>query len=507
MERILCLIITGTLLLAGCGRALQTPFVTPDVTIPARWNATAGVNGTEAPGVAAGIATDIAAWPKGFGDPELEQLVTLMLQKNNDLAAAAFRVRQARLKAGQAFDDLLPDLSGTGSSEHVKNTKERGGDWANTYSATLGVSYEADLWGRLSRLHDAAEWEAVATEEDRRSTALSLVGTTMKLYWQIAYDNVRLQLSEQNIEYAKTTLELMEAKEKYGVASELETNEARQDVAALSADRQSLLQERQENINALAVLFDMPPGKVMASPQQLTTATLPPLPAGIPAELLARRPDLRAAELRLREMLANTDAARASFYPSLTLSGSLGSSGTQLTNMMNNPVATLASSLVLPFLNWNTLQLNLKVSRAEYDEAVVNFRQTLYEAMVEVENALSSRRTLALQGQHLEEKLAAARKVESVYEVRYRVGAGTLKDWLDSQNTRRSAEDALAENLYNRLTNYVTLYQALGGEPAPAPTSEDAVQGTTTSSRTPASATPPAPVLSAQSEERAVPQP
>ncbi|WP_207261243.1 efflux transporter outer membrane subunit [Desulfovibrio sp. Huiquan2017] len=451
MNKYIALILLVLLPLSGCGALLKTDFTPPETTSPAQWS------------VASAETSPAAKWPEDFGDPELARLVKLALERNNNLAAAAIKVRKAQYEAGLAWENMTPDLSADLGTDSNKSLKR--GEWETSYSAKFGISWEADLWGRLARAHDAAEWEAMATEQDRQSTALSLVGTTMKLYWEIAYDNVRLQLSQSNIESSRQTVTLTESQEQYGATSPLEVSQARQDLANLLATHQTLEQARKEDLNALAVLFDMPPGKAMATPDTLSIATLPAIPAGLPAQLLGRRPDLRAAELRLREYLANTNAAKADFYPPLTLTGSLGSAATELSDMLNNPVATLVSSLTFPFLNWNTLQLKLKVSRAEYEEAVVNFRQTLYEAMREVEDALSNRDHLAVQAKHLAENLDAAREVERIYEVRYKAGSGTLKDWLDAQDTRRTAEKSVAENLYNRLDNYVVLYQALGGEP------------------------------------------
>lgn len=454
MQRLIFLILTLPLLLSGCGGLLKTEFQPPTATVPEQWTAeTENVEGSP------------AEWPEDFGDPTLARLVKLALERNNDLAAAAIKVRKARLQAGLAQDNLYPDLS-AGFSTNTQKKLSKGKEWITTHSVDGSISYEADLWGRLSRTRDAAEWEALATEQDRQSTALALVGTTMTLYWEIAYDNVRLALSRSNLESAGQTLQLVESQERYGAASSLEVNEARQDLTSLKSTHQSLLQDRREDLNALAVLFDMPPGRVMAAPEDLTLATLPAIPAGLPAQLLGRRPDLRAAELRLREYLAETDAAKAAFYPTLSLTGSLGSTSTQLANVLDNPIAALASSLALPFLNWNNLDLNLKVSKADYDEAVITFRQTLYEAMAEVENGLSDRDRLAAQAALLVENLKAAREVERIYEVRYQSGSGTLRDWLNAQDSRRSAEESLAENRYSRLANFVTLYQALGGQPA-----------------------------------------
>ena len=452
MKAYICFILLITLPLSGCGGLLKTEFQPPQADAPTHWSAEAA------------NATSPAHWPEDFGDPKLASLVKLALKRNNDLAAAAIKVRKARLQAGLAFEDMVPDLSATVGTDSEKNLNK--GEWITNHSAQFQISYEVDLWGRLSRARDAADWEALATEQDRETTALTLVGTVMQLYWKIAYDNVRLKLSNSNIESSRQTVALTESQEQYGAASPLEVSQAKQDLASLLATHQTLVQARTEDLNGLTVLFDMPPGKIMADPSDLSVATLPSIPAGLPAQLLGRRPDLRASELRLREYLANTDAARASFYPTLSLTGSLGSASTQLNDMLNNPVAAVISSLAFPFLNWNTLELELKVSKAEYDEAVVTFRQDLYEAMVEVENALSNRGHLAKQGNHLADNLTAAREVERIYEVRYKSGSGTLKDWLDAQDTRRSAEESVAENLYNRLLNYVTLYQALGGEPA-----------------------------------------
>ena len=453
MKKYIFLILPAAFLLSGCAELLRTDFRSPETVLPEQWSA-----------IPHDTTFQAATWPEDFGDPQLDELLKLVLERNNDLAAAAIKVRKARLQAGLVREDMFPDISASVGTQSDKELKR--GDWDTSFSSQFQIGYEVDLWGRLARARDSAEWEAMATEQDRQSTALSLAGTTMKLYWEIAYDNVRLQLSSKNIESSRQTLALMESQERYGAASPLEVNQARQELAGLLAAHQTLEQARKEDMNALAVLFDMPPGSVVSDPENLSMATLPAIPAGVPAELLGRRPDLRGAELRLRSLLADTDAARASFYPALSLTGSLGSASTELSTMLNNPAATLISGLTFPLLNWNTLKLELKVSRAEYDEAAVNFRQTLYEAMAEVENALSNRDHLAGQGRHLAENLAAAQEVERIYEVRYKSGSGTLKDWLDAQDNRRSVEESVATNLFEPLTNFVTLYQALGGEPA-----------------------------------------
>jgi outer membrane protein TolC len=254
-----------------------------------------------------------------------------------------------------------------------------------------------------------------------------------------------------------------------GAVSGLELAEARQALASQLASQRQLQQQAVEAQTALALLFDGPPGTSTSNPQSLPDTALPSVRAGLPVDLLARRPDLRAAQLRLQGSFTNIDATRLSYYPSLTLTGSLGTSSASLLSLLSNPVAALGAGISLPFLRRTEMKLNIQVSEAEYEEAVVNYRQTLYVALGDVENSLSAQEQLAQQGLLLAQVLEDARRVERLYEIQYRAGAATLKAWLDAQERRRSAEIAVAENRLARLSNQVGLYQALGGGDAVGP--------------------------------------
>jgi len=449
--------LTLLLALAGCGSLLHTDYERPLTSTPAAW--------THAPAgdFQAGPLADGGEWWRNFNDPTLNGLVDAALARNNDLAAAAIRVRRAQYQAGITEDKLLPQLGGNADVTRNRNLY---GDRAitRTNAVQLTVSYEVDLWGKLSSQRDAAQWDALATEQDRQSAALSLVGTTATLYWQTAFINQRIASSAESIAYARKTQDLVRAQYAAGGASALEMAEAEQTVASQEAAHTLLVQQRVEYANALTILFDGPPDRMMADPARLPGYPLPQARAGVPADLLGRRPDLRAAELRLRQSLSTVDATRASFYPPLTLTGALGSSSPSLSDVLKNPVGSLGAALTLPFLQWNQMQLNIKISKADYEERVVNFRQALYQAMADVENALSNRTQLRLQAEQLDASLRAAREAERLYEVRYRAGAVSLKDWLDAQEKRRVAEVSRDENMLNRLVNQVTVYQALGGD-------------------------------------------
>ncbi len=408
-------------------------------------------------------------WWRQLGDPALDQVVESALARNNDLAAATLRVRQARLQAGLAGVALAPTASGSVGSNASRRLE--GGRNARAYSssASVSVGYEVDLWGRVASTRDAAEWTARATAEDRESTAQALAGTAAGLYWQWAYLNQRVASSNDGLAYARRTQELVRAQYAAGSVSALELREAEQTVASQLAALTQLEQQRVETRNAIALLMDAPPGAAAlaqllpAEPARLPGQALPAVVAGLPAELLARRPDLRAAEFRLRSMLASGDATRASYYPALTLTGNLGTSSTALLGLLSNPVAVLGAGLTLPFLNQQEMKLSGQLVAVQYEEAVVNFRQTLYAAFSDVENALSARIQYLRQGELLAQQLAAAREAERLYEVRYRAGSTSLRTWLDAQESRRGAELAVEENRLSQLNALATLYRALGG--------------------------------------------
>jgi len=489
LRRSLAVALAAAALLGGCGGLLQTPYEPPAVQVPPNWRqggpANAGRPADPAPapgpvaamppaaaGATAGAAAastsapsddaPFGAWWRRFGDTDLDRLVDAALARNNDLAAAAVRVRRAQLVAGLAQDDLYPLFGGRVG---VDRSRALYGDRAisRSNSAELTVSYELDLWGRLSRARDAAQWEADATEQDRQSAALTLTGTASTLYWQTGFINQRIASSLESIGYAERTLALVRAQYAAGGASALEVAEAEQNLANQQAAHTDLLQQRVQYANALAILFDGPPGQAAADPRRLPQGPLPEVRAGLPADLLGRRPDLRAAELRLREALANVDATRAAYYPPITLTGSLGSVSAALGELLRNPVAALGAGLNMPFLQVNRARLDIALSRTDFEERVVSFRQALYQALADVEDALSARTQLADRGALLQRSLDAARRAERLYEVRYRAGAVSLRFWLDAQEQRRNAEVALDQNRLDRLVNQAQLYQSLGG--------------------------------------------
>ncbi|NVN92001.1 MAG: efflux transporter outer membrane subunit [Desulfuromonadales bacterium] len=437
----------------GCSLLPRSEFKQPQVSIPQQWQNQAVTGNAVANG---------QKWWQSFNDPLLNDLIDRALRSNNDLTAATIRVQRARLQSSLTDTNLTPSVTAAANSSRSYNLNGGSGSWAHSVSA--GISYELDLWGRLSSLRDAGRWEAEATEVDRRNTALALIGTTASAYWQVAFLNQRIAISEASIATADKTLSLVRTKYNAGAVSGIELAQAHQSLAAQRATLTQLQQQRSEARSALAILFDQAPQNSVPERLQLPDGPLPTIDAGLPASLLGRRPDLAAAELRLSETLANVDATTAGFFPAFTLTGSLGGSSISLENVLKNPIVTLGMGLTLPFIQWNTAKLTINVSETQYQEAVVTFRQTLYKALSDVENTLSALVHYRKESVQLELALETAKRAEQLAEIRYRAGATGVQAWLDQQELRRSAEINLAENRLNRLKNHMKLYQALGGD-------------------------------------------
>ncbi len=449
----LTLLALATLPLAGCSGLLpRSEYERPEASVPETWREPATTG--------ASVASQ-EQWWRDFNDPALSELVENALRTNNDLAAATLRLKRARLEAGLADTQSTPGVTGSANVNRSRNL--RTGEDGNNAQLGVSASYEIDLWGKLASARDAARWEAEATEADRRSTALSLVGTVASAYWTLGYVNEQIASVEGSITLAERTLKLAETQHAAGAVDELDRVRAQQTLATRKALLHSLKQQQVEARNALAILFNRPPEAVQGEPQRLAVEAPPGVAPGIPASLLGRRPDLLAAENRLRKYLATVDKTRAGYYPTFSLTGSVDSASTHLSETVKNPTATLGAGVTLPFLRWNEVTLTIDKAQNEYEEAVVNFRQTLYSALRDVDNALAARVNDANRIRESESALALSRRAESLSESRYLAGATTLQPWLDAQESRREAERSLAELRLSRLKNAMALYQALGG--------------------------------------------
>jgi len=358
---------------------------------------------------------------------------------------------------------MLPIFSGSLQASSSRPLDKSGASTINA-GANLAVGYELDLRGKLSATKNIKELEALATEQDLQASKLFIEGEVTKLYWQLAYLSENIYLSQQNINSSTKIVDLIRTRYKAGAASKLDLLMAERSLASQKASYEKLLQTRTEAMHALAIILDIEPAKYTDKiPKRFTLEMLSDIPANIPADTLSNRPDIHAAQMRLEEAGLGIDVAKSSFYPSFNLTGSIGTSSNALAEILQNPIGVLGLNIILPFLNWNENSINLKISKVAFEQAKVEFRQKLYSALKEVEDALSANERYALEGRELRQAYLQAQEAEKLYEIRYRAGASNLKDWLDAGQTARNVQLSYVDNLYRQYVNRVNLYLALGG--------------------------------------------
>ncbi|MQW90882.1 efflux transporter outer membrane subunit [Acinetobacter wanghuae] len=450
--------------LVGCAAVVKTPYEQPSIQIPSHFQNSSGLNQQ----IHERVLAD--QWWTLFQDPQLNALVDQVLARNTDLAVAGINLQQARIQAKQSASQQGIRVSNASVSTGRAFELDGGGSSSRGINLNYpGLSYELDLFGKLANQTEASRWEALATEQDLQATAQSLIGTTAQLYWQLGYLNERYSVVQQNLATAQKTYDLVQVQYRAGAVSGLDLTQAEQAIQSQKSNLSQIDQQRVETRTALAVLLNEPVQQLnFSEPSRLANIQLPTIQAGLPASLLARRPDLQAAELRLRKALANKDANKASYYPSISLTGALSTgvgTSSSLSSALKNPVATLGAGLTLPFLQWNDMKRDLQVNELDYEKSILQYRQTMYEAFADVENALSARNEINKQVQLQQRNVELAEKTARLTEVRYRNGAVALKNLLDTQETLRNARLTLIQTKQSQYNAYVTLMQALGGSP------------------------------------------
>lgn len=455
MKRAVLSILVPALGLVGCS-AMDASYVGQSPPQAPRWNDAAAMR----------AVYPSANWWQSFGDPRMSQLVETVLASNNDIITAALRSRKAVLQAQLTGVNALPTVT---SSAKGQTSKALGnGTVSREFTFELGSAYEIDLWGRLAAARDVSALQADATGEDLLTARMTVAASAMEAYWRLAYINQDTAEARDALASARKIQSLVIQQTEIGSATELEVSEIRQTVeeqAALLADAE---QSRAVVRNALSVLLN---GQELpaAEPRRLASHMPEPIAPGLPAELLARRPDLRAAELRLRAALRATDVERRSLYPQISLTGALGGTSTELARLLSNPLATLGTGITLPFLNLKDGKLRVAVSDADYQIAASEFRSSLLAAFGETSTALSARVTLRQKGRHLRAALDSAETAAKLIEERYRAGSVELRIWIDAQNRSRAARRAYTANRLEQLLAEIQIFRVLGGPPSQIP--------------------------------------
>ncbi|WP_420493059.1 efflux transporter outer membrane subunit [Serratia fonticola] len=441
------------LLLSGCGALTKSDYQRPMLSVPAEWR----VQDT-----GSGYLQHTDHWWDNFEDPQLSMLIGRALTSNNDLAIAGIQLQQARLAAGLTDTNLTPDVSVTGSANNNKNLRNNTTP-TESYSTTLSLSYELDLWGKLARAREQAQWQVEATEQDRQNTALTLIGNTAQYYWQIANLNQKIKQQQAGLEISQQTLALVQSRYASGAAGQLDLLQAKQSLLNRENTYRTLQQQREENRNALAILFNRSPTDRQAERRSLDINQDVPIAKVLPVEVIARRPDVKAAEGRLRAALAGSDVERLSFYPSLSLAASLGSASSIFSQWFSNPVRTLGANAALPFVQWNTVQLTIEKSDLDVKQAAIVFRSQVYNALADVDNAMSQRLSYQQQKINQQQNLQLSQQRLVLARSQYQAGAVSFQSLLDAEDDLLTIETNLSDLQYNYLNATMKLWLALGG--------------------------------------------
>lgn len=452
------------LLLAGCS-SLAPRYSRPVPPVPASWP-----EGETAPPLAGQPAAEIA-WQDFFVNPQLKKVIALALENNRDLRIALLNIERARAQYRIQRSELLPNLDATaaGSAQRVPADLSGSGRAAiyHQYSVGLGVSsYELDLFGRVRSLKAEALEQYLATEEARRGVQLSLVSQVATGYLRLAADRERLQLARETLNNQQSAYRLIKSRFDAGVSSALDLHQAQTSVDAAKVDIARFTTLVAQDENALNLVVGAPvAAELLPAALAEQPVALQELAAGLPSEVLLRRPDILQAEHLLKGANANIGAARAAFFPRITLVSSVGTASAELSGLFSggSQAWNFAPRLTLPIFDAGANRAALEVAQAERKIAVARYEQAIQAAFREVADALAQRKTIDEQTAAQQSLTGATAESYRLSQVRYSKGIDSYLSVLDSQRALYSAQQNLISTRLTRLANLVTLYQVLGG--------------------------------------------
>jgi multidrug efflux system outer membrane protein len=403
------------------------------------------------------------AWWQHFGNAELPAFVAAADAGNPDGDAAEARLRQAQAQERIAGASAWPALSGSADASREGRLGGDAGVRGNRGALGLDARYEVDLWGRLRAQRDGAGASRRASAFDRDAVRLAVRAGAASAWLDALGLRERAEIAANSLRDAERLLALAEARERAGAASALDVARQRGIVGAQRRIAAALRQDAQAAQLRMARWLGQPGGAAPIATASLRELTLPSIEGGVPADLLARRPDMARAEAVLAAADADVVAARAAIFPSLTLSAGIGAAGARFGSLLDNPVYSLAAALAAPIFDGGRLAAARDLSTARREELLATYRAATFAAFTDAQTALDAVAALDAQRAAQDEELAQATRALRLAESRYRAGAETYIALLDAQRTLFAAQDVQAQLLQARLQANVNLYHALGG--------------------------------------------
>lgn len=456
--------------LAGC--SLAPEYERPVAPVPGTFPyADAMHSGASAGGTTSAYAADLG-WREFFTDPRLRDLIALALDNNRDMRIALARVEEARAQYGIADSDRLPTFGVGGTATHTRNPESlrMGGpdspSVSRTYMAGAAMTtFELDFFGRIRNLSEAARRQYLATAQAQRTVHINLVSQVAEAYFRLRTAQQLQALMEKTLESREETYRLVKARYDTGVASALDLQQARGQVETVKADQQAMRRVEAQALNALQLLVgaplpdDLPPPAVFGRDQVLAS-----IPVGLPSDLLVRRPDVIAAEHALIGANANVGAARAAFFPNISITGLLGFASPQLGGLFSssNRYWQYQPQLQVPIFNAG-IAGGLDLAEARKNIAVAEYEKTIQTAFREVADALAGEATYWDQLEAMRALESTAAEALRLANLRYETGVDSFLQVQSAEVNLYSVQQAFLQVGMESLLNRVALYKALGG--------------------------------------------
>ncbi|MGO4000057.1 MULTISPECIES: AdeC/AdeK/OprM family multidrug efflux complex outer membrane factor [Pseudomonas] len=422
------------------------------------------------PAEAASQAAAEQGWKQFFHDPALQQLIQVALENNRDLRVAALNIDAYAAQYRISRADLFPAVSanGSGSRQRLPADASQTGESSisSSYSATLGVSaYELDLFGRVRSLNEQALQTYFASEEARRSTQISLVANVANAYLTWQADKELLKVTQDTLATFEESYRLTARSNEVGVASALDLSQSRTSVENAKVQLAKYTRQVAQDENGLTLLLGTGVPSNLTAARPLADDLLSEVPAGLPSDLLQRRPDILAAEHNLKAANANIGAARAAFFPSISLTANAGTLSPDLSGLFKGGSGTwlFQPQINLPIFNAGALSASLDYSKIQKDITVAQYEKSIQTAFQEVSDGLAARQTFNQQLQAQRDLVDANQTYYRLAERRYRIGVDSNLTFLDAQRQLFSSQQSLITDRLSQLVSEVNLYKALGG--------------------------------------------
>jgi NodT family efflux transporter outer membrane factor (OMF) lipoprotein len=461
---LLILMIAALSSLSGCN--LGPRYHRPDIPPPDAWRPT---EGRAAPATAAAWPSE--EWWQGFHSTQLDELMAEARRANDDIGAAIARMIQADEQARIAGAPLLPslDADGAGTRSHQKatgaTTSRAVPATGNAFSLTLAASYQLDFWGRNRALHDAARMAALASRYDRATVELAVMTSVAATYFELLELNERLQVARDNLQHAQDILDGLQFELNVGAITALDVAQQETTVATLQAAIPPLQQQYVQTLDALAILVGKQPEALAVNLGRLQDLREPAVGPGLPSELLARRPDVAAAEAQLMSANADIRAARAAFFPTISLTADGGYASAALGSLVNpaSRVFDLSAGITQPIFRGGALLGQYRLSKARYQELLSDYHKAVISAFANVEDALVAFRQSALEVERQQIATDKARRAYELSQAQMHAGTVNILTVLNTENALFTAQDALVQVKLAHMQALVTLFGALGG--------------------------------------------